>query len=151
MATTYSIIGIDEATPFTDFDLLAKDPTKFGQIDVQVLKDGGREAVYQRTVGDADHPMIVRVGYYPQNNGGANVSVKISTFAKAAFDDSTESFKPVTATLATSVPFGGGTVDNADYLALIQNLLSWLIPSITAGAADSTAVAKLQFGVVDIL
>lgn len=151
MSNTYSIIGIDEATKFTDFDLMAKDPTKWSLVDVQVLANGGRESVYQRVDGEPDYPATCRVGFYPNKAGGSNVSVKISTFGKVVHDDATIEFKPLTATLASTVPYGGGTCDNADYAALIQNLLSWMIPSVTGGNADLTALAKLQFGIVDIL
>lgn len=105
----------------------------------------------QRIDGDPDYPVTVRVGYYPNKDGGYNLSIKETTWAKAVHGDGTEEFKRVTSTYATTVPFGGATVDNADYAVLAQNMHSWVIPGVTGGIAQLESIEKLQHGLVNIL
>lgn len=151
MTITKTIMNVDLTTASVSNHWPA-DKSDFVLID-SVTKGEAREAIYQKvTDSDIDHPMTVRVGYYPKVQAGrpsANVSVKLSTFLSV--DDGTEvTYEPFTVTLALSGPGNSGGLDAGGALAALTNVLSWLAP-LTAGAFGNTAVALVKYGVVNTL
>jgi hypothetical protein len=151
MTTTYEILGLDSAVTMNDMDVPGYDPTKFGLVIPVLNADGSREAIFQRSDGDPDHPTSVRVGVYPPKNGGGvtNISVKLQTWSKTVFDDGTEAYDPQTFTFASSGKRQGGVTDVADYRVAVLNLISWVLPLFTGTGYDE-AILKLMFGIVDI-
>lgn len=128
------------------------------RIDSTIAANGlNREVVYQKVSGDAEYSLSVRIGHYrnPQANGGrgqTNISVKVTTFVEELdAEDARLHVDPCSMTIASTMPGMSGVPDVSDYLVLLQNAFSILVQSATAGAADTDAVDKLKFGVVDIL
>lgn len=150
MTTSRSILNIDESDN-SALTISRIDKADFVLIDSAVLANGGREAVYQRIGGDAVYPLTVRVGFYPSNGKGANVSVKINTWTQTTVDSVVTETVPFTATLATHSDGPVAIPDITDYLALIGNLLSIFVPVDNAGTPDTAALQSLQFGVPQLL
>lgn len=117
------------------------------------IVSGGRETVYQRAEGDPEHPCLVRLGYFPPKNGSnTNISLKISTWVKRSDSVSgVETWLPCTATLATSMPYGG-VPDAQDYADLLQNALAWFfLGNVPADVIPTSEVIEpLAFGLTTV-
>jgi len=111
-----------------------------------------REAIYQKVDDDDEHPMTVRLGVYPNAKlngdvGQTNISLKVQTFVEYLNTDVDQlAYYPMSVTIATTGP-GNGVADTADYLLLLQNAFSWMLPLVD-GTFGSTVVDQLRFGVV---
>lgn len=144
-----SIVNVSTTDSATDLTPRVFDLTKFHLVDT-VTKGLDREFLYQYIGNDKDHPMTVRVGIYknPAANGGlgqTNISTKISTYT---YDDETETYAPFVSTHATSGVGDSGIIDEAQYMAMLENHLSLYLPGpYVDGAADGSVVAKLAFAV----
>jgi hypothetical protein len=110
-----------------------------------------REAVYQRTVGDEEKPMTIRLGWYPnpKANGGigqTNFSMKISTMVEN--DDAETGFVlPGTLTVAWSMPGLSGVPNSANLKDLLGHAYTWLVPD-AAGSPITDVLEEIKFGVV---
>lgn len=150
ITTTIEHVGNDEVS-ITKFH--CPDFTEYRVVNTDFRADGGRETVYQRAEGDPEHPCLVRLGYFPpKNSGNTNISLKISTWVKRSDSvTGSETWLPVTGTLATSMPYGG-IPDGQDYADLLQNLLSWFflgnVPTDVIPVAD--VITPLSFGLTTV-
>lgn len=150
---TTSILNLDDCVA-VDIAAMAA-PGKENFVAVPVPSQGdAREVIFQKVTGNEKYPMTVRVGFYPKpaandGIGQTNISVKISTFVES--DDDDEAWvHPGTVTIASSMPGRSGVPNEADYMALLGNALTWLVPVVN-GILTSGALARLKFGVVSDL
>jgi len=152
--TTLTLLNVENDVDVDIAALKAVDKTDFVLVDTQIVANDGREAIYQKVAGDEEHPLTVRIGWYPSPKGNSgfgltNISIKISTFLKSAETDGTVNWiYPVTATLATQAPGLSGLPAEASMRTLVENLFSWMIP-VQTGVLTSLALDQLKFGVVN--
>jgi len=144
---TRSILGIDSIPADVGFNSV--DLTNYALVDMSLVPNG-REALYQRIVGDVQFPLTVRVGYYPAKggNGSTNISIRVNSFVQEVVDTVVVSTLPCSATIATSMPGVLGVPDVTSYKEMLQNALSWFMPTITAEAFADEVVTSLQYGIV---
>lgn len=153
---TTSILNISDAIDVDVASLLVANKAACVLVDTTKLPDGGRESLYQHTAGDAEFPMEIRVGFYPQpkaenGQGRVNVSVRVSTFAKKVDGSETKWTLPANVVLAWSMPGMVSVPDDAtELLTLISQAFSWVVP-IQSGAAVEGVLDDIAYGVVSSL
>jgi hypothetical protein len=153
---TTSILNISDSIDVDVASLLVSNKANCVLIDTTKLPDGGRESLYQHTAGDAEFPMEIRAGFYPQpkaenGTGRVNVSIRINTFVKNVVDTETLWTLPANAVIAWSLP-GRVAVptDATELLTLLSQAFSWIVP-IQSGVAVEGVLDDIAYGVVSSL
>jgi len=151
MAYTYAVQGIGSSLTDSVNNLDMIDPTTWAHVDTQVLDNGGRESVYQRNDGEVEYPTTMRIGVYPKSGSPAtyNVSFRYNGFVKQLDGAILVDAQPFTAVFAWTMPWAP-VPDLADLFELIQNLFSWVIPDVVAGALDDAFITNLQFSLTEL-
>lgn len=149
---TIEVLNLGDSVSVDIAALSAAPKSSFALVDTVDDKNGSREAVYQKTAGDEEYPMTVRVGHYVNGKandgvGQTNMSVKISTFVQKSDTDDVIYTLPGTVTIAMSMPGQSGIPDTADITEILGNAMSYLLP-VVSGAIATSALDELKFGVV---
>lgn len=149
---TIAIKNIDEAGGLAVVALLVADKAKFNVVSQKEPKDGSFEVTYRKSDGDDDYPMTLRVGIYKNDAKSGmpaytNISAKLTTYVEET-DSSGDRIwiAPCYQTFASSMPVPSGVPDVADYKAMAQNLISWILP-LVSGVVSDLAIDELRFGV----
>lgn len=115
------------------------------------------ETTYKFVAGtDPEHAARLRVGWYlqPAANGGVgqvNISVKLSTWTRHESEDGDVEYYPYTFTIASTCAGNSGIPNVADFLLVLQNVMSTFSRAVDTGALTGAPVDKLKFGVSHIL
>jgi len=122
---------------------------KANLVEVPTVQAGlSRETNYVYMGSNAEHPLIHRVGYYPNPGakgglGIVNISLRTTT---VVYDDIAETYGEVPVTTAWTMPGNVGVLDPAGFALLLQNHISLILPA-GADVLGIGALARLAFGV----
>jgi len=152
---SYVLNGIDAGDPKSITTVNMFDPADYAVIDTTVDKvSGARETLYQRTDGNPEKPLLVRIGYYPKTDANGNKFVNVSYrigFTVDELDGSSEVIRTGdgSAVLAWTMPWFA-VVDNTQHFYLLSMLFSFVYRNRTSGALLATDVDDVKFGVTEI-
>lgn len=152
MAITYSLDHTNSSTESVAVEVAEKsDMVLQGTTTDQ--KTGESVSTYVIATGDNSHPATVVYRNGLQNRSGGQirrVSITLSTWARSS-DSVTGDVvvKPITATVSFNIP-ADMVIETADFDDFIGNMFSFLYLSVSAGARDTTWIAKLLYGVPQV-
>jgi len=155
VSITRTVLNIDEPdAAIAAANWNHADKATYVLVDTTALPSGAREAVYQKTDGDSEHPMSERLGVYPNAKandgfGKVNTSSRMTSYLEI-LDTVTgiASYYPCACVIAFEFPGNSPIPNVADAMAMLQNNASFLLP-LVAGEFASDVLEQLQFGVVN--
>lgn len=151
MTQQRSIIGIDETslTTTTTPGWTPATMANYALVDLSLAANGLRESLYQRIVGNEEHPTTVRLGYYPQPNNRYNFSSRLNTFVNTKDEAiGLDIYEPGNITIAWSMP-RTSVPDPTDLMHAFMNLASFLFRT-DGGVFTSAVLDAIKFGILDV-